>query len=208
MATRRLHFLIRPVEFQTIINYIINHLGLYAVLADGTKDACTKLLDLPLTLDFLNHLPFCIFYLSRTPVHDKTPVSKVSFAEEGWIQVIVSREKNDMLGTGEISIKTDWYKNDKKLENTEGLKFFNQVQSALKKHLKFAAYDYDVESGKTWPCKIGYTEKTKAFEEQGGLLVRFGDVGKFNTRITINKKFIRIDPTFQHKLAQKNKNCN
>ena len=194
MAGREMLFLIRPVEFHKIVNELISLLHLNAVLAEGVMNARVKNLRLPLTLEFLNEFPVCEFFLSNNPVKDGMPVSEICLPQLGWIQVIVSGERNGMLASGRIAIKTDWYVGDEKFENKEGLVFFDKVKRALKKYLQFSAYSYYVPTGDSSPCKIGYTEKTKEFEKQGGLLVQSGDDGFYSTRFVIDKQYIRVDP--------------
>ena len=194
MASRELSFLIRPHEFETIINEIIISLKLHAIHAEGGKVPIVKNLTLPLTLKYLNQFPVCIFFLSESAIPKNTIFSDICFPKNGWIQVIVSRERNGMLNEGRIAIKTDWYVGDEKFENKEGLVFFDKVKRALKKYLQFSAYSYYVPTGDSSPCKIGYTEKTKEFEKQGGLLVQSGDDGFYSTRFVIDKQYIRVDP--------------
>ena len=81
------------------------------------------MLDLPLQLAFINNSSVYDFFLTDKAVKNGIPVSEVCFPKEGWIQVVPPKEKDGMLFEGWIAIKTDWYVEDNKYDNEDGLSY-------------------------------------------------------------------------------------
>lgn len=200
MVTRVMEFFAMPQEFIDFLNEIVISMRLHAVLANRVKDSKVKTLTVPLNLKKLKEVVLHDIFLTDTEIQDDIPVVDVNRPQEGWIQIVLPKERDGFLFEASIGIKTDWYDKETQAvcENKASVFLFDRIKRRLKKNLSFPLLGYDIRVGDPGTYKIGYTEKAKNFLKNGGEFSSgFDEKNLTYMRYAIDESDIRVDPDYQ-----------
>ncbi len=172
MATRTVRFFSQPEEFLTILQRVVEVLGLIVIVFRKESEPVALQADKLFTVDEIEGLGIWRLYLAQSDF-DIASIGTTDFqpGRLSLLQIDLPRQCGNVLLIGQLAVKTDWF--DERTgglsDNPRVMPFFKSVASRLRKHLMSPVLAENIMTGgKAVYRNIGYTLSAKAFAEEGG----------------------------------------
>ena len=188
MATRRIHFFMRPAEFSALICEAADKFGLYVIRWGFGRDRRLELAESQNPIVMSDGTPAQrVFLATEQPDPALIDPAHLRPGEWGWIDSDVPREEEDILYIAQMAAKSDWYDAEREqiMENPASLALFRRIVPAFRRRLKRPVWAYSIQGGQPVAYRdIGYSQGAEEWCRRGGQLRQLGVA---NVRFTIGE---------------------
>ena len=199
MATRSLHFFMRPAEFSEIVEEVATKHGLAVILRRYGLRRHLEIAEVAGTIAMSDGRPADEIYLSFEAPRPAVPeVDGLNPAQLGWVSSDVPREVGDILFLAQMAAKSDWWASElgKVLQNPVSLVLFKRIAPAFRRRLKRPVWARDVDAvGEARAYRdIGYSGGVVQWVKQGRELAQAGPAldKPGNVRFFIEKPVVSL----------------